>query len=557
MLKTAGLSISDVNVQVIPTASIVPALENGSVDAIVFSRLRYYAMQNAGYSVGQILSDGFLPSFGNVLITSPSFLAKNPKAVAGFIAALHESINWISQGHALGAAEFSIATAAQSFPSQEQQIADVLNSVYIPSLWHSGQTYLHGLGYGNLTRWQADVNAQQSFGLIPSGIPGVQSFVIEPSTLLPKNAPQIRPVAHRRARKRLEDPLVQMDALPDRRGVPGGRRPRLVANHRSGEPPNADTAHTGGRRRTRVLPRAARRDLAEHQDHAVRDPQGARDRHAGRHRPRGAVRTREARRTVAHAHSRGRAGGAKNLDRSADRPLARPRTAIEGHPSRARVPLSDHDQHGHEPPRFARVTGSSPEDRRAARGAARTSTGDPLQLPGHRRGAEGRSPAGRDRETVIGELLGSSSGLGYLESQGEQNDDIKLVLLAILLLCAVWAGAFTPSSKRSTGGSAVGSEREAAGLTEIRLEAERMSFGKRFASACAQSKYPLCLGLDPRLDEMPELVRNRAAAEARGDEEAIERAIADFHALAIEATVGLVSAVKLQMAFYEQMESPA
>ncbi len=159
--------------------------------------------------------------------------------------------------------------------------------------------------------------------------------------------------------------------------------------------------------------------------------------------------------------------------------------------------------------------------------------------------------------TVIGELLTSSSGLGYLESQGRAERRHQTGPARDSPDSARSAGAFTPSSKRSTGGSAVGSEREAAGLTEIRLEAERMSFGKRFASACAQSKYPLCLGLDPRLDEMPELVRNRAAAEARGDEEAIERAIADFHALAIEATVGLVSAVKLQMAFYEHMESPA
>ncbi len=56
----------------------------------------------------------------------------NRKAVAGFIAALHESINWISQGHALGAAKFSIATAAQSFAGQEQQIADVLKQCLHP-----------------------------------------------------------------------------------------------------------------------------------------------------------------------------------------------------------------------------------------------------------------------------------------------------------------------------------------------------------------------------------------------------------------------------------------
>jgi NitT/TauT family transport system substrate-binding protein len=188
MLASVNLSLNDINLQVIPTATIVPALENGSVQAIVFSRLRYYAMLDAGFSVGQILSDKYLPSYGNVLITSPSYLKKNPAVVAGFIAALHQSIDWISQGHAYGAANFSINTYAQSFAGQTQQIADVINSVYIPTLWHSGQTYLHGLGYANMARWQADINAQAQYGLIPKAFPA-SLFVIQPASLLPKNTP--------------------------------------------------------------------------------------------------------------------------------------------------------------------------------------------------------------------------------------------------------------------------------------------------------------------------------------------------------------------------------
>jgi NitT/TauT family transport system permease protein len=41
---------------------------------------------------------------------------------------------------------------------------------------------------------------------------------------------------------------------------------------------------------------------------------------------------------------------------------------------------------------------------------------------------------------VIGELLGSNAGLGFLESQGEQNDDMKLVIIALILFCLLgWA----------------------------------------------------------------------------------------------------------------------
>ena len=76
-----------------------------------------------------------------------------------------------------------------------------------------------------------------------------------------------------------------------------------------------------------------------------------------------------------------------------------------------------------------------------------------------------------------------------------------------------------------------------------------MTFGERFSGACQKAAHPLCLGLDPRVDEMPDLIRARARA---ADGSPVRRAIAEFHELAIAAAVGLVPAVKLQMAFYEQ-----
>ena len=76
-----------------------------------------------------------------------------------------------------------------------------------------------------------------------------------------------------------------------------------------------------------------------------------------------------------------------------------------------------------------------------------------------------------------------------------------------------------------------------------------MTFGERFSGACQKAAHPLCLGLDPRVDEMPDLIRARAWA---ADGSPVRRAIAEFHELAIAAAVGLVPAVKLQMAFYEQ-----
>ncbi len=51
---------------------------------------------------------------------------------------------------------------------------------------------------------------------------------------------------------------------------------------------------------------------------------------------------------------------------------------------------------------------------------------------------------------------------------------------------------------------------------------------------------------------MPALIRERAVSAARGDGTAVRRAIAEFHELAVAAAAGLIPAVKLQMAFYEQ-----
>lgn len=49
--------------------------------------------------------------------------------------------------------------------------------------------------------------------------------------------------------------------------------------------------------------------------------------------------------------------------------------------------------------------------------------------------------------SVIGEFIGARAGLGYLEKQAQDNDDIQLVIITILLLCLIgwllYAGAAT------------------------------------------------------------------------------------------------------------------
>ena len=64
-------------------------------------------------------------------------------------------------------------------------------------------------------------------------------------------------------------------------------------------------------------------------------------------------------------------------------------------------------------------------------------------------------------------------------------------------------------------------------------------------------RFPLCLGLDPRIERIPSVSAIRRFGSQTTDE-AIRRAIAAYHELAIAAVTGLVPAVKLQLAFYEQ-----
>ncbi|GAB3261530.1 ABC transporter substrate-binding protein [Arthrobacter pigmenti] len=181
MLQSADLSVDDVNLKVVGSGAIVSSLQNGEVDAIVFSRLRYYALQSAGFPVGQILSDKFLPSFGNILVTSSSYLKENPDLVKGFNKALNEGIKYVSENPAK-AVEMSIAKYAPTFSGQEASITKVIEDVYIAELWQSEATEEHGLGYGEVGLWQKAINAQAEFGLIEEPY-DAESLVVQPNDI--------------------------------------------------------------------------------------------------------------------------------------------------------------------------------------------------------------------------------------------------------------------------------------------------------------------------------------------------------------------------------------
>src|ERR1035437_3453926 len=76
------------------------------------------------------------------------------------------------------------------------------------------------------------------------------------------------------------------------------------------------------------------------------------------------------------------------------------------------------------------------------------------------------------------------------------------------------------------------------------------NYADRLINAIKQKGNPCIVGLDPRLDHMPDFVWE--ATQGGTDAERIRNAISRFHGVVLDAVADLVPAVKPQIAFYEQ-----
>lgn len=169
VMETTGLSVDDVQIEIVGTGAILTALTEGEVDAIVFSKLRTIELNNAGYAASEIECDKYLPSFGNVLVTSEDNISKNPEMVKGFSNALSKGIQYIIDGHVEEAVDFSIETKSPTFADRRDVVVRILNEVFIPSLWQSEYTKENGIGASNSEKWQALIDKSVENGLIKAG----------------------------------------------------------------------------------------------------------------------------------------------------------------------------------------------------------------------------------------------------------------------------------------------------------------------------------------------------------------------------------------------------
>jgi len=77
-------------------------------------------------------------------------------------------------------------------------------------------------------------------------------------------------------------------------------------------------------------------------------------------------------------------------------------------------------------------------------------------------------------------------------------------------------------------------------------------FADRLVTSVRQKGNPCVVGLDPRIDLMPDFVQSGRGAPTR---EVIRSILTDFHELVLETVADLVPAVKPQLAFFEQYGS--
>jgi NitT/TauT family transport system substrate-binding protein len=183
MLAQAGKSIDDVTVEVVGTGAILDALKADQVDAIVFSMLRYYALKAEGVDVGMIRSDDFLPSKGNVLVTSEAYLGDNGAEIAGVIAALDKGIQHIVDGNVSDEVTMAITNYAPTFAGQEALVSEIISEVFVKTLWQSEDTAAHELGYGNLASWQTTIDTSAQYQVIPQSFSAGELVVELPSSI--------------------------------------------------------------------------------------------------------------------------------------------------------------------------------------------------------------------------------------------------------------------------------------------------------------------------------------------------------------------------------------
>ncbi|RLL84892.1 myristoyl transferase [Mesotoga sp. H07pep.5.4] len=178
LLKKNGLSLNDIQLEIVGTEAIVPALVNKRVDAICFSMLRTFELRYQGIEVDEFRSDEFLPSFGNVVVTGDKILNENRDLAVRFTRALSRVMAYLSDPENMKEATVvAIAKYAPTYIGREEYMAEILSEIYAGYLWQSEDTKAFGFGFGNVERWQQTIDIMREYDLITTDV-NAADFVI-------------------------------------------------------------------------------------------------------------------------------------------------------------------------------------------------------------------------------------------------------------------------------------------------------------------------------------------------------------------------------------------
>lgn len=180
-LKKASLTLDDIDLEVVSSGAIVQSLQSDQVDAIVFSELRKYNLEAGGEDVTMILSNDFLPSFGNVVVTSERLLASDPDLVERFTNAVTASYEWVIDGHVEDALDISFDKYTPTWADQKPLLTTAFENSFVASVWQSDLTKEKGLGAADFDAWQANADTLAEYGVIDIS-PKATDFVVDPST---------------------------------------------------------------------------------------------------------------------------------------------------------------------------------------------------------------------------------------------------------------------------------------------------------------------------------------------------------------------------------------
>ena len=177
LLKSAGLTTSDVKIVEYPDFGQAAALQQGAVDAATgFLNNEPIVLKNAGIDTVVLAVDAVTPLQGPGLVTSTATLKAKHGALAAFTKATLQAMDDITADpqKGLDATFAEVPTLAQDKPLQAQILAATI------ATWKNTRT---NAPYGaiDLAGWQKSLDFMTSLGLVPNPVTVAQ--LTDPSLL--------------------------------------------------------------------------------------------------------------------------------------------------------------------------------------------------------------------------------------------------------------------------------------------------------------------------------------------------------------------------------------